>query len=66
MFACSQKYDEMHRQYQAMNMESEQKIRDLEVVLVITFTIRVDFSRAYVIHDLHIPQAHSPSPQSPS
>ena len=39
MLVRSQKYDEMQKQYQAMQIESEQKIRDLKVMFAVLQSI---------------------------
>ena len=39
MLVRSKKYDEMQKQYQAMQIESEQKIRDLKVMFAVLQSI---------------------------
>ena len=55
ILVCSQKYDEMQKQYQAMKIESEQKIQDLKVMLVLLQPMPTSLALMTPLGCSHIP-----------
>ena len=55
MLVYSQKYNEMQRQFQAMQLESQQKIQDLKVMLVILQSMPKSLALMTALSCSHIP-----------
>ena len=55
MLVYSQKYNEMQRQYQTMQLESQQKIQDLKVMLVLLQSMPKSLALMTALACSHIP-----------
>ena len=55
MLVCSQKCDEMQKQYQAMKIESEQKIQELKVMLALLQSMPTSFAMLSLLPCSHFP-----------